>query len=1254
MAIPTLAQFIEHLTASGVIASDALQEFIPPRVVPQDAAELARELVRQNKLTKFQADVLWKGQGKSLILDNYVLLEKIGQGGMGAVYKAEHRRMKRVVALKVLPSNVMHDKAAIARFEREVRAAARINHPHIVTAYDAGRADKVHFLVMEYVAGSDLSAVVKKHGPLPVEHTVAYVLQAARGLEAAHAEGVVHRDIKPANLLLDSTGTVKILDMGLARILGDTAGQAELTGTGAIMGTVDYMAPEQALSTKRADARADIYSLGCTLHYLLTGKSVYDGDSMMAKLLAHREQSIPVLRSLRPEVPEQLDSVFRKMVAKNVEDRYRTMREVITDLERCGLTQEQTLVSNQQHRSLTSDNGLNSFLNDLSLPPVTIALSGQSPPAKPQASRKTTMLAGGGILAAILLLAVVLTLNSKNGTPVTKSGGTKSDSKKRPPATDQPVAAVPAGLPSKPDPAFARWVKSVTDMPADQQLNAVVAKLKELNPGFDGNLYFQKIENGVVTELGFPADNVTNLAPVRALVGLRFLECRGNGVGTGKLSDLSPLQGLRLTALKVFATRVSDLSPLRGLPLTYLNCSLTPVENLGPLKGLPLTGLECSDTKVTDVSPLKDTPLKELVFDFKPKRDAASLRAISTLERINHKSTGDFWNDLPGEQAAEAVAARLKERNPGFDGRLSYRIEKGVVVEVGLTTDNVTDLSPVRSLTALRHLDCRGSSHHSGKVTDLKSLQGMPLGSLRLFAQQISSLSSLKGMPLTFLDINITKVADLSPLRGMPLKELSCNETLVTDLSPLKDTPLQRLSCNLDLDRDVDVLRSIKTLQNINGKPAASFWGDLSTEVEVRSVARKLQELNPGFDGKTTQRIENGVVMELSFHNASITDISPIRKLTGLKGLKLFASSVRGGKLTDLSPLRGTKLTSLDVAHCQVSDLSPLSGLPLTGLNIGCTQVADLSPLRGAPLTWLDCTESNVTDLEPLQGTPIKELHCSFKPSRDTTVLRSIKTLERINHKLVAEFWHALPGEIAIEELVQKLRGLNPAFDGKVGYKILEGVVVHLELNADTVHNISPVAALRGLKTLNCSGSGQGRLTDLSPLQGMSLTHLQVTGTGVHDLWPLNGMSLALLHLHHTQVADLSPLKGMPLKDLNIDNTPVTNLKSLAGLKLESLTCRECNISDVSPLKGMPLTNLHISRTGVSDLTPLKDSQLVYLGLDRTLVSNLAPLLKMPLKELWYDLNLDRDAKVLRQIKTLERINGNPAASFWQAAKANR
>jgi serine/threonine protein kinase len=333
MSLP-LNEFVKQLEETGVLASGTLKGFLPPQRNPKDADELARELVRQKRLTKFQSDMASRGHASQLVLGNYVLLEKIGAGGMGQVFKAQHRRMDRVVALKVLPPNVSKDKARVARFEREVKVASKLIHPNIVTAFDADQAGKVHFLVMEYVEGSDLAALVKKEGPLPIETSVNYILQAARGLEAAHAEGIVHRDMKPANLLVDRKGTVKVLDMGLARMnLADGTGGGDLTATGAVFGTVDYMAPEQALDTKQADARADVYSLGCTLFYLLTARATFDGDSLAAKLLAHQTQPVPPLRSVRKDVPERLDAVFLRMVARKVEDRYQSMTAVIGDLQ---------------------------------------------------------------------------------------------------------------------------------------------------------------------------------------------------------------------------------------------------------------------------------------------------------------------------------------------------------------------------------------------------------------------------------------------------------------------------------------------------------------------------------------------------------------------------------------------------------------------------------------------------------------------------------------------------------------------------------------------------------------------------------------------------------------------------------------------------------------------------------------------------------------------------------------------------------
>ncbi|HEY5314739.1 MAG TPA: protein kinase, partial [Pirellulales bacterium] len=337
----SIARFLASLSNSGIASHDEAESFaaeIPPDQRGQDADAFARELVRQGKLTRYQAAAVYQDKTDGLLLGNYLVLDKLGAGGMGQVFRARHRRMERVVALKVLPKKALSAPDAIARFQREAQAAAKLTHPNIVTAHDFDEANGQHFLVMEYVEGSDLASQVKQHGPLSVAQALDCILQAARGLEHAHAEGVVHRDIKPSNLLVDKKGTLKILDMGLARIsdpLADPAAApgADLTQSGSIMGTIDYMAPEQAMDSRQADARSDIYSLGCTLHYLLTGRPPYGGDTVLKRLTAHQQSAIPLLSSTRPNIPPGLDEVFARMMAKRPAARFQTAKELIAALE---------------------------------------------------------------------------------------------------------------------------------------------------------------------------------------------------------------------------------------------------------------------------------------------------------------------------------------------------------------------------------------------------------------------------------------------------------------------------------------------------------------------------------------------------------------------------------------------------------------------------------------------------------------------------------------------------------------------------------------------------------------------------------------------------------------------------------------------------------------------------------------------------------------------------------------------------------
>jgi len=332
MAI-TVEQFVKRLEECGILSAETIREFVPPNASPKDGEELARNLVRNRRLTKFQAEEIWRGKGNRLVLANYVLLERASSRLRQTVYKAYHRRLHRLVAIKVFRQDVMKDPSAVGRLQRGVETAAKLRHPNIVVVDDADCASGVCFLVMEYVDGSNLYELVKKDGSFSVEDTINYVLQAAQGLAAAHAEGIVHGAITPARLLLAKNRTIKILGFGLATV--SAIPQPELVEADTIMEAVDYMAPEHAMDMDTTDARADIYSLGCTLFYLLTGKPPYDGDSRATRVLAHQNRQIPSLREIRPEISISLEGVFGRMVAKNVDHRYQTMAEAIANLERC-------------------------------------------------------------------------------------------------------------------------------------------------------------------------------------------------------------------------------------------------------------------------------------------------------------------------------------------------------------------------------------------------------------------------------------------------------------------------------------------------------------------------------------------------------------------------------------------------------------------------------------------------------------------------------------------------------------------------------------------------------------------------------------------------------------------------------------------------------------------------------------------------------------------------------------------------------
>jgi len=378
VAPDSAAGLLERMRQCRVLSPAQLKE-LSAGSLPPDPKAMARSLIQSGLLTHYQANLLFQGRGAELLLEPYVVLARLGEGGAGLVLKARHPIMNRIVAIKLIRKDLLKDPDVVARFHREIEVASQVSHPNVVHAYDAGPLGGTFGLVMEYVEGTDLARLIKDEGPLSPSRACDYIRQAALGMQHVHERGLIHRDLKPSNLLVatpkegEGNAVVKVLDLGLARLSGQKAQTAssQLTTMGSVMmGTPDYMAPEQALDLRAADIRADVYSLGCTLFFLLTGQPPYPAGSLAQKLMKHQMAPIPSVCQLRAELPAALDPVLRKMLAKQPDERYQTPAEVANALAPLAAAGRRTGIRKAPANTWSGNESV-TLLNQQALPPLT-------------------------------------------------------------------------------------------------------------------------------------------------------------------------------------------------------------------------------------------------------------------------------------------------------------------------------------------------------------------------------------------------------------------------------------------------------------------------------------------------------------------------------------------------------------------------------------------------------------------------------------------------------------------------------------------------------------------------------------------------------------------------------------------------------------------------------------------------------------------------------------------------------------------
>jgi Leucine-rich repeat (LRR) protein len=724
-------------------------------------------------------------------IGHYEVLEVLGKGGFGIVFRAFDETLQRVVAIKVLAPELAVTSPARKRFLREARSSAKVRHENVVTVY-AVEERPLPNLVMEFIPGETLQQRLDRIGPLETKEVIQFGRQIAEGLAAAHAQGLIHRDIKPGNILIEASLSphVKITDFGLARAADD----ASVTQSGYVAGTPMYMAPEQAQGDN-LDHRADLFSLGSVLYAMCSGRPPFRANSTLAVLKRVVEDTPRPIPEIIPEVPQWLCDIITRLHAKLPADRIGTAREVADLLgrglaamtgpvhvaplpdpmavtvrtaaamarmrERHALAKTERIPdykparAPQFHRyrlaaaaaaflalvgglGITEATGVTDVRGTvihLLSAEGTLVVEVDDPGVSVRIDGSDVVITGAGVKELRLRPGRYTVAASKNGklvqqelVTVTRNGRqVVRVSHELPPASTTSETSVAARSAD-----VAAWERVVAALSAAEQVKAVGARLKELNPGFDGALV-PTIENGVVRELEINPEDVTDISPVRVLTRLRSLRCLGKG-GHSPLADLSPLSGLPLNTLVLGGDQLTDLSPLQGMPLTSLTCFAKLVDDLSPLRGMKLRYLRFENGRVSDISPLKGMPLETLtvwgkVYDLSPLKGMK----LVTLH-------------LPG-----------------------------------IKTDDLTPLSDMMTLNNLSISDTA--------ISDLSALKGLKLTVLNVAGTQVSDLSPLKGMKLTWMTCSGANVSDLSALNGMPLRELNVAGTKVSDasLAQLKD-----------------------------------------------------------------------------------------------------------------------------------------------------------------------------------------------------------------------------------------------------------------------------------------------------------------------------------------------------------------------------------------------------------------------------------------------------------------------------------
>jgi serine/threonine protein kinase/Leucine-rich repeat (LRR) protein len=1196
----SIMQFSVHLSESGMMSNDDVN------TMTLNGEELAKALVDKKKLTHYQLEQLRKGKGGSLVLGNYVIMEKIGAGGMGVVFKARHRRMKRDVAVKVLPEAMTRSSEALARFHREVEMAAKLHHPNIASAFDADEAEGLHFLVMEYVDGPDLSRYVKEYGPLPLRYAVALGIQAAHGLKQAHDLGVIHRDVKPGNLLVNQKGTLKILDMGLAHVLAADEGPAatELTQSGRVMGTVDYMAPEQAKDAKRADHRADVYSLGCTLYYLATGKALSPKGSITEKLLWHQNEEKPPLSASCPSSTEKLDAVVAQMLAKDADQRQQSMEEVGVQLSEClkdiPTSGDRPTITGPLAAISISENPISgSSISDFATKFASSAPH-ESPIESPSVAKgKIAAIAAAAVALVIAAILVVpqfigndsppgpVDPNDDGATGQTPQGGTTAGT----PATDGTTTGSQIGNPD--------------------QVNEIVSELNEQVAW----IFDLKGELSVVTSAGLERHAITSLDELPK-VPYTVLGVKLTGVQVGdddvkRLEGVTGLQQLDLSDSQVTDAGLAVVQKLTGLWRLKLGGTkigddgINHVASLASLRDLTLEKSMISDAALAKLSGL---PALENVFLADTAVTDDGVGQLTRLANLRHLSLLGTKVTTNGMFLLYRKLPKLDVEWDGADPERSAArklIDKGAVVS--LETTDGEDLVQVTKTADLP------AGHFRVKVVDLSDKPNVANGDLGL-------LKGLKHVAEIHLDgtaITDDGVASLAKIKSLRKIDLGALQIAPGPIALVK----QELPGIAIIEKQTDQWKTANWVLQQGGNVTAM----LPDGRELSGIVNPIQLPKGKFSLTAIHIVDNPKIVD--------ADLEQVRGLSQLKVLNVAGSSVTDAGIAHV--IGCTQLRDLDLSRTKITNVgtsliariqslrqlhvagTEMSGAglqhlnllaALTHLSLAQTKVVDddIILLKGInDLQWLSLSGTGITDAAQLKLAELKslqELHVDNSKTTDAGLEELRKRLPDCK-KIVGD-----------EPDKQRLALRWVVTLGGVGTIAGADGAVEIREKADVPRDDCRLLSV-DVRDLGTTVSKLDFLNGCTDLQILNLVNTDIDNRAVEDVGNLTSLThlyLANTNIRESGLAPLSQLKNLEVLDLSGRSISSAGLKHLSGLtKLRGLKLDSCQLSNTTlrslqQHKGLELltlnSNLNISDQGIAHLSAL--SELKHLELASTSVSD--------------------------------------------------